>query len=393
MTHKVVTFLGINPRDTVYEWKDKTYPAKVTAQAIREFAQFDEMLVFVTPEAKKDTFPMLAELGDSRIKPVDILDGKDTESMWKIFQTVVDNVQEGETIIFDITHGFRSLPFLAFLFIAYLKSAKNVTIEAVYYGAWEMQKDGVTPILDLTEFVSLLDWLSAVNEFVYTGNARYLAEQVNKRGQPALQPLAANVSDIALSLQLLRPRDAAKTSQEISEHLKLAAGVLPKPFSVVAQSLETGYAQFGLSIADDAREHLRVQWRMINWYYEKQQFVHTLSMAREWVVSLLCVEFGVDMWDKDDREKMEFLLNRGGEVKENGVVVALSPYREKWKAWQHHKRFGRLWSSKPIELTNLRNDVLHSGFRKNSQTASEIVKQVKAVIDEINEIAQLWNLT
>lgn len=388
MTCKVITFLGISPRDAVYAWKGKTYPAKVTAQAIHEFAQFDEMLVFVTPIAKKTFQEVLADLGDARIRPVDIVDGKDTESMWEIFQTVVDNVHGGETVIFDITHGFRSLPFLAFLFIAYLKSAKNVTIEAVYYGALEMQKDGVTPILDLTEFVTMLNWLTAVNEFVYTGNARYLAQELNIRKQPELRPLAENVSEISLGLELLRPRDVAKASQEISQHLKSASDILPKPFGVVAQSLEIAYAQFTLQKSnDDAKEHLRVQLRMINWYYEKQQFVHTLSMAREWLVSLLCVEFNLDLWDKNCREEMEFLLN-GGVRKENGVIVKESPYLEVWKQKQYRKQVNRLWGGEPYELANLRNDVLHSGFRKNPELAAAIVKQIEKILNEVNEIAK-----
>jgi CRISPR-associated DxTHG motif protein len=395
MSRKIITFLGTTPKDTVYKYGEKNYPGKVFAEALCQFVPFDAMYVFVTKEAREKSYPELAKLNDKRILPVNIDPGKDVQEMWGWFDEILKCVNDGDTVIFDITHGLRSIPFLVFIFAAFLKSARNVTIDAIYYGAFELgdAKTGKpAPVIELSEFVSMFDWLSAVNEFLYTGNARYLAEQVDKRGQPALQPLATNVSDISLGLQLLRPRDVANASQEISQHLKSASGILPKPFGVVAQPLEKGYAQFGLPPTDDAWEHLRVQLRMINWYYEKQQFVHTLSMAREWLVSLLCAEFGVDMWDKDDREKMEFLLNRGGEVKENGVIVAQSPYREKWKAWQHYKRFGRLWSSKPCQLTNLRNDVLHSGFRKSSQSADEIVKQVKKVVDEINQIAALWNL-
>jgi len=396
MSRKVITFLGTTPKATDYQYGGKTYPGKVFAEALCQFASFDEMYVFVTKEAREKSYPELEKLNDKRIQPVDIDPGKDVQEMWGWFDKILECVNDGDTVIFDITHGLRSIPFLVFIFAAFLKSARNVTIEAIYYGAFELgnkETNKPAPVIELSEFVSMFDWLSAVNEFLYTGNARYLAEQVNKRGQPALQPLAANVGNIALGLQLLRPRDVAYASHEISHHLKSAADALPKPFGVVAQPLEIAYAQFGLTPTDDVWEHLRVQLRMINWYFEKQQFVHTLSMAREWVVSLLCAEFQVDMWNRDEREKMEFLLSRGGEIKENGVVVAQSPYREKWKSWTHHKRFGRLWSSEPCQLTNLRNDVLHSGFRKDSQSADEIVKQAKMVVDEINQIAALWNLT
>jgi len=394
MSRKIITFLGTTPKDTVYRYGERTYPGKVFAEALYQFAPFDVMYVFVTKEAREKSYPELVRLNDKRIQPVDIDPGKDVQEMWGWFDKILECVNDGDTVIFDITHGLRSIPFLVFIFAAFLKSARNVTIEAIYYGAFELgnkETNKPAPVIELSEFVSMFDWLSSVNEFLYTGSARYLAEQLDKREQPALQPLAQNVSEISLGLELLRPRDVAKASQEISQHLKFAAGALPKPFGVVAQPLEIAYAQFGLPTSADNWEHLRVQLRMINWYFEKERFVQTLSMAREWLVSLLCVKFDLDIWDKDERGKMEFLLS-GGVRKEDGKMVEQSPYLDAWKQFPDRKRISRLWCGTPYELANLRNDVLHSGFRKNSQSAKEIITQTQKIVQEINEIAKLWNL-
>ncbi len=396
MTRKVITFLGTTPKETVYEHGGNLYPGKVFAEALRQFIPFDEMYVFVTKEAREKSYPVLKELGDKRIQPVDIEPGNSTEEMWGWFDKILECVDTGDTVIFDITHGLRSIPFLVFIFAAFLKSARDVTIEAIYYGAFELGNKDTgkpAPVIELSEFVSMFDWLSAVNEFLYTGNARYLAGQLSKREQPALQPLAENVSEISLGLELLRPRDVASASQQISQHLHSAADFLPKPFGVVAQPLETAYNKFGLLQSTDAWEHLRVQLRMINWYYEKQQFVHTLSMAREWVVSLICTNFELDMWDKSARDEMELLL-RGGTDKDSktGEVIRTSTYLEVWKEFKHRKRLCKLWGGDPLQLANLRNDVLHSGFRKGSQSATDIIDKTEQVLDEINEIAKLWNL-
>lgn len=394
MSRKIITFLGTTPKDTVYEYGGEPYPGKVFAEALRQFVRFDEMYVFVTKEAREKSYPVLEKLKDTRIQPVDIDPGKDVDEMWGWFDKILECVNDGDTVIFDITHGLRSIPFLVFIFAAFLKSARHVTIEAIYYGAFELGNKDTgkpAPVIELSEFVSMFDWLSAVNEFLYNGNARYMAEQLKKRERPVLEPLAANVTDISLALELLRPRDVAGASKQISQHLQSVADVLPKPFGVVAQPLETAYARFGAPPTADFREHLRVQLKMINWYYEKQQFVHTLSMAREWLVSLLCVEFRLDMWDKDKREEIEFLLN-GGVRKENGIIVKQSSHLDQWKQFQHRKRISRLWGGEPYELANLRNDVLHSGFRKNSQSAADIVQQTKKIVNEINEIAELFNL-
>lgn len=394
MSRKVITFLGTTPKDTFYEWQGRRYRGKVFARALYEFVLFDKMLVFVTKDAREKSYHVLEELQDRRIEPVDIKTGATVEEMWGWFDKILEHVEPKDTVIFDITHGLRSIPFLVFIFAAFLKSAREVTIEAIYYGAFELgnkETDKPAPVIELSEFISMFDWLSAVNEFLYTGSARYLAEQLSKSGLPALQPVAGNVEEISQGLELLRPREVAKASQEISHHLKSAADALPRPFDAVVNLLETAYGRFGLPPDANICEHLRVQLRMINWYFEKKQFVHTLSMAREWLVSLLCVEFGQDVWDKDQRGEMEFLLS-GGVRKEDGVVIKQSPHLDKWKQLQYYKRLNRLWSGKPYELANLRNDVLHSGFRKNSQPAADIVDQVKRIVDEINAIAALWKL-
>lgn len=389
MKRKVITFLGKDPRDVVYEWQGKNYPARVMAQAIREFTHFDQMLVFVTPIARSGTFHILEDMRDDRIRAVDIVDGKDTESMWQIFQTVVDNVEDEEVVVFDITHGFRSLPFLAFLFVAYLRSAKNIKIEAVYYGAFEMQKDGKTPILDLTEFIGLFDWLNAVEQFVQTGNAFYMAKQLEENKTENIQSLAKNINDIALGIHLLRPRDIASESIKISGNMESATSHLPKPFGVVAGLLNAAYSQFGLGEDASDKDHLRVQKNMIDWYFGKQQFAHAISMSREWVVSFMCVELSLSIWDKKYRDAMESLL-RSERIKdkESGIVTRDSPYLESWNNCRHKPRINKLWSGDPCKLADLRNDVMHSGFRKNPKPAEEIIHQIQEVVNEINILAQ-----
>jgi CRISPR-associated DxTHG motif protein len=135
---KIITFLGKYPKETIYSYGDNTYKGKVFAEALHQFCQYDSMLVCVTEEAKATSWPVLEALGDSRIKAVEIPTGKTTEEMWDTFKNVTNYVDEGDRVIFDITHGLRSLPFLVFLFAAYLKSAKNVEIQAIYYGAFEL---------------------------------------------------------------------------------------------------------------------------------------------------------------------------------------------------------------------------------------------------------------
>jgi CRISPR-associated Csx2 family protein len=99
-------------------------------------------------------------------------------------------VQEGDEIVFDITHGFRSLPMIAMLTIAYLKQVKGVKVQHVSTGFDAKDEQG-TPVFDLTPFANLLDWLAAAKMFTATGDSSELGRLIqdvqdaahrNKRG-------------------------------------------------------------------------------------------------------------------------------------------------------------------------------------------------------------------
>ncbi len=387
MTTKVISFLGTAVRPTKYSYQEQVYEGSLFQIALRQFVNFDEMLVFVTKEAHKIAYPALEELNDPRIKPVDIRTGRTSEGLWSIFNTVVKTVDEGDTVIFDITHGLRSIPFMTFLVAAYLRSAKNIKIEAVLYGAFDLGQGGPAPVIDLSEFVSLLDWLTATNEFVKNGNATALAEQLSKTNEPALLTLAETVEEIATGLHLLRPKETSTAAMALPENLNLAREQLPPPFTLLADSVLTSYGRFGQAEKTDAQSQLGYQLEMVNWYYQRGQLVHALSLAREWVVSLLCWYFKRDAEDKVYRDEMELLLN-GGKIKhpETGEVLRQSVFLDQWPAVPHNKQLRNLWGGH-FNLANLRNDVLHSGFRKNPKPSVEVKRAVDEALKELNHIA------
>lgn len=399
---KVFSFLGLTKyTPTQYWWKDKDKETEFFSEAVAHFIAPDEMLICLTPTAREgdksgnwQELKRRFERDKIPFRPLPIPEGHTESELWEIFNALTNAVEEKEEVVFDITNSFRSLPFLSFLAVAYLKAAKRVDVKHVLYGAWEA-RDVVanrSPVFDLTPFVSLLDWLTAVNQFLYTGNARYLAARLRDHSQADLLPLADNVREIALGLELLRPRDIVNASNTLPEHLKAVQGSLPKPFGVIVQPLEKAYAQFGVTPTNDAKQHLRSQLLMINWYLEKQHYVHTLSMAREWVVSMLCVFFGEDLWDKDARDDMELLLNGGIRKSADGKNVVEAKHLAEWTMHPHRKEVAHLWQGEGYNLANLRNDVLHSGFRKNPQPAQEIIERSGRIVQKINEIGRSWNL-
>ena len=387
---KILSFLGpTNYKETKYKYGERIVPTRFFAEALPTFfPETEKILVFVTPTVEKhDNLKELKSCLGSLLEPVSIPESHTEESLWQIFDALIGHVEEAEEIVFDITNSFRSLPFLVFIAAAFLRSARNVKVKAVVYGAFEARDEitNISPVFNLTPFVSLFDWLVATNQFIYTGNAWYLASQLRKTGDKRIDPLAENVTLIARGLELLRPREVADAASELPNHLQAVSESLPAPFGIVVQSIEKTYGDFKIT-SEDSRAHLQSQLKMINWYVDKEHYVHALAMAREWLISLVCFYFEEDIWDQNARMDTEILLGGGKRGEQE------SRHRHEWQSVPEGERLRKLWSGGPLNLANLRNDVLHAGFRKNPKPSDEVISKTIEVRKEINEIARQWGI-
>lgn len=118
---KLITALGIRPYDKVkYRWNGHECGTSFVQQAFVEWFNPETTCVLLTSQARNEHWSTLRELlhEKTHVVEVDIPEGKSEEELWEIFKKISDAVDEGEEVIFDITHGFRSLPMVALLTIA-----------------------------------------------------------------------------------------------------------------------------------------------------------------------------------------------------------------------------------------------------------------------------------
>ena len=394
----VITFLGtsLRPQPTEYENGGDRAKGFVFAQALYQFFEFDRMLVCMTDDAEEKVWEKLRSQGlapelteDERVQALPIKTGNDTGEMWEIFMKIAGAIEMGETVIFDITHGLRSLPFLVFLFAAYLKSAKRVKIRGIYYGALELSKDNVTPVIDLSEFVEMLDWLGASERFIEMGDGSALAGLLKSRGkasEKALNKVAASIEAISLALVLARPLEAIEASGQLRQELAAAAQEIEakaKPFALLQEQVANAYGQFAtapikptVSFAEKIELTLDQQLLLIDWYREKGQIIQASGLAREWVISVLTFYF-----DVDDPEEIRTAL----------AAIA----KKKWVSWENgwvplikKLKNGRLIANFWESLTDLRNDLAHSGMQEDAEKARNVQKIMDKSYAELKLIVQ-----
>jgi CRISPR-associated DxTHG motif protein len=405
---KIITFLGVRPVMTSYSFQGKIFTGRVFAEALRRFVPYDQMLVCVTPEAQVDSWPVLAELDDPRIVSVPIPRGETTAEMWAMFDAITARVEQGEQVTFDITHGLRSLPFLVFLFAAYLKSAKQVTIEAIYYGALELgksQNGKPAPVVDLSEFVTMLDWLAATDQFTLTGDARRLAELLNpgKASKGPAVTASHTLSAVSQAAILCQPFTLMNEVLDLESHLSQAETDLKQlahPFGILRDKIVGAFNSFGAHYPQDVEGSLKAEYRMIEWYYQNKQLIQAMTLAREWLIDAVTLRLGRPLeFSRESRTEMERAVSGLSKIggphpeKQNRKFTPedLNPYGKTiHETWPEPEilLIVKLWNA----LQEVRNALDHAEHQKSPLALKTISKKADhQVMPALRELTRLWD--
>jgi CRISPR-associated DxTHG motif protein len=391
---KLLTFLGTSPYTRVtYVWDSRAYETDLFPEALAVWHEPSEMLVLLTAEAKRHAnwTNLRARLsGKVALNPVDIPSGRSEAELWQIFETLTDCLSEGDEVIFDVTHAFRSLPILTLLSAAYLRVAKSVHLRALLYGAFEAKdENNCAPVFDLTPFLSLLDWVTATDKFVKTGDARELASLLRaahnlpwKSASPQdrqhlpryLQGLGTTLESLSQALALARPHEVTEHAAGLAERLDTAAVETERwaqPFTVLLGRTRSAYAPF-------AANTLAAQRELVRWYVERGHVVQAVTLAREWLVSWACCHLGKDQLA--EREDVEEAINQASRRRCGEAVENESPLLTPLTALPNADTLMKAWDT----VSDLRNDVAHCGMRLEPRPASKIVQSAAKLVDQMD---------
>jgi len=372
---KLIAFLGTGEyKPVTYRWNDRTYETSFVQEAFVHWLKPEVTCVLLTERARAENWGKLCDKlkrHTQTVEEIKIPDGKSEEELWEIFEAISKAVQEGDEIVFDITHGFRSLPMIAMLTIAYLKQVKGVKVQHVVYGAYE-RDNPMAPILDLTLFADLLDWLAAAKIFTATGDSSELGQLIQEiqndayRNREAygenlpraLKNFGMALEEVSNDLLLARVPNLPKSVSNLIEKQKRASAEVSDwtpPLTLLLDKIADAYEPF----QDDS---LPTQATLIRWYLDHNHIVQAMTLAREWVVSYYAQQKSLSRDDAEDE------LNQRANNQESDELV-------------------QLWSS----IRNIRNDLAHCGFgRAEGQvlSATSIRQNAEEVVKQIERLAQ-----
>ena len=380
----------------------------------------DRVIIGCTELAREKNLPELeAELNGSgwEMVPevVDLPDATSEEELWNIFQLLLDQIADGDELVFDITHSFRSLPMLFTVLIQYLRVVREVKVRGVYYGAFERlgiphevremelsQRNA--PIIELTPFLELYDWSAGIDHFLRFGSPSDLQRLVGDHIQPILKQtrgtddnaktlrgVVKHLADFAHFAQYVRGRELGRIAfkSQVADPLqRISAEFLP-PLTPLLQRLEGAFVDWPDQDPDNALR--TVKWCIDHGLVQQGVTLLQESVVDHWVRR--CADLlGPPAADAEKPQEREVwqrkfissLLNvLGQQLKEKKWKGLLADYPEVARACA--ARMPEKLATEYNQLTQLRNDINHGGY-------GQAIKYNKLRSGLKNRFSAIWKL-
>lgn len=371
----ILSFLGTgNYQKTNYKLDDKVAETQFFAQALCTFYPDYQLKVVMTNEAKKCHDEALQQVCAYEV--IDIPSGKNEAELWEMFAILAEKIPKSARLIVDVTHGFRSQPMLALAACVYLRTVKDVKVEQIIYGAWEAKDaQGTAPVFDLTSFLSLIDWSVSAQQFMRYGNAAPMRDllqgihiQTHKNQKEyrakGLTQVGERLADFSNALAMIRPQEVLQHAEDVPNAIEKAQEDLEnlvetRPFSLLLEKVNERvkpYTRANRKLFTD--EGFKAQAAMIRLYLSTEQYTQAVTLAREAITSKICVDNGYDPFNQNHRQ--------GKANKNISKLPTINELAGKAK--------------------RLRDDLNHAGMKETPKEATEALKELNSVCEEIANI-------
>jgi CRISPR-associated DxTHG motif protein len=191
---------------------------------------------------------------------------------------MAESVNENDTVSLNITHGLRHLPMLTVLSAMYLEVLKKVSIEGIYYGAFEMKhlhNDDVAPAVNLGGLLQIAKWVGALNSFDKDGDYSVFAEVLKDDG-------FSKADDLKKAAYFERIIDLERATKRLSRiNNKIEEEGLPGIGGLFSKQLQERISWCQGDSSNEVRKVYAQQCQLARSYFEKRDYVRAANFALE----------------------------------------------------------------------------------------------------------------
>lgn len=195
MSKVYLSFLGLGTYDEIEKrsrYRPTRYELNGKKSSETDFVQvaeieilgadrFKRIIIVATRKSNDAHFTDLeaqlirAGAGENQIQRIIISENMAADGQWEWFEKMLATIEPEDELTIDLTHGYRASSIVLSAAINFLQKARNIQLDAVYYGAYEKDR-GLAPIIDMKDFYVINEWAEAVSRLVEDADARKIAQ-------------------------------------------------------------------------------------------------------------------------------------------------------------------------------------------------------------------------
>ena len=299
-------------------------------------SQFDVVLIAATRQSYDAHFNTLSgELKKDGIDPGYLIleENMTPAGQWHWFEKLLAYIEPSDKLTVDLTHGYRAVPIVFSAAVNFLQKARNITLDAVFYGVFDQVKNyGYAPIIDMKDFYLINEWADGVSRLVEDADARKLAEvaekttrfQAGELNDPAVMRMFDDLTDTIRNVDVNNVGQKANAAiMMIREKKKTASDTGKILLDLVIDkfvSLTTKEPPSGKYDTD----YFKVQIQIIRLLITHKLFMQAYTVMREFIASMVMIPF--------EQEGMNNKKRKTRRVRYGEVFFRMFQYHENdWK--------------------------------------------------------------
>lgn len=338
-----------------------------------------------------------------KVKPVTGLPIGDNEAeIWDIFKRIFDCLQEGDKLYIDPTHGFRYFPMLILVLVNYAQFLKKTEVRSITYGNYESRdSNNVAPILDLMQLSALQEWTFAAGQYLESGSVTRLIDLSKNMLTPILKdPSTRNAESMALN-KFIKALSSTIDDFQTNRGRSILEATNITPVKQGCENIESTF----INPLNPVFEKIKEQFRSFapsrsvyngfyaaQWCKENGLYQQAITILQESITTLICEEYSHIGANRE-------VVNKAFKIHHDRIPP------EKWRFSSTLTRdeidrertiIGQLLDmellqslSEPFaEITQVRNDINHSGMVENPMKADKVKSKIDNIVNKVLQTLQ-----
>jgi len=260
-------------------------------------------------------------------------------------------------------------------------------IDKILYGMYEARdKENITPVVDLDDFIKIIDWLYAAKIFAEFGLGSALSEQIKDIHNEQLTPLADGINNLSTTLQMIYLNLLRDNADKVNRQLSRISAS-DEAFLSPLRLIEPEISRL-IGIIRRQGKDWEYQLSMAEWYFQNHQYAHTIITLRETVITFIGESLDAPLSTREDRKKAEELIYP----------------KIRTETQRQSKEIKRIFSRTKIpsllnEITDIRNRVGHAlvvipdnASVSDANLIKGLIKKSKEIFSDVNTKSAMESL-